>query len=167
MIRFIHGMEYRARVDGKNLKDLSWLSIPDRERFFRMSHLFRVRHKLAPGYLLPNFKSISEAHSHNTRGSAHNFVLNRELSLSQTGFAFQAIKQWNDSPNDIMSIKVFRVFKWKLKEFFISQYDWLLLILSDGFKHVYDSGILSFLRFLRLILLSVFFFNSTRGPLWE
>ena len=123
MIRFIHGMEYRAHVDGKNLRDLSWLSIPDRERFFRMSHLFRVRHKLAPGYLLPNFKSISEAHSHNTRGSAHNFVLNRELSLSQTGFAFQAIKQWNDLPNDIKSIKVFRVFKRKLKEFFISQYD--------------------------------------------
>ena len=123
MIRFIHGLEYRAHVDGKNLKDLSWLSIPDRVRFFRMSHLFRVRHKLAPAYLMPNFKSISEAHSHNTRGSAHNFVLNRELSLSQTGFAFQAIKQWNDLPNDIKSIKVFRVFKRKLKEFFISQYD--------------------------------------------
>ena len=81
----------------------------DRERFFRMSHLYRVRHKMAPGYLLLNFESISEAHSNNTRGSVQN-DLNRELSLSQTGSAFQAIKQWNDLPDDLKSIKVFSEF---------------------------------------------------------
>ena len=123
MIRFIYGLDNRAHVDSKNLRDLSWLSIPDRVKFFRMSHLFRIRHKLAPGYLLHNFKSISDAHTHNTRGSSFNYVLSRELSLSPTSFSFLAIKQWNELPNDIKSISEFRVFKRKLKEFFISQYD--------------------------------------------
>ena len=123
MIRFIHGWDNRAHVDTKNLRELSWLSIADRVRFFRMSHLFRIRHKLAPSYLLQNFKSISDAHTHNTRGSNVNYVLSRELSLSPTSFSFLAIKQWNELPNDIKSIREFRVFKRKLKEFFISQYD--------------------------------------------
>ena len=122
MIRFIHGLDYRAHVDSKNLRDLSWLSIADRVKFFRMSHLFRIRHKLAPTYLLPNFKLVSAAHSYNTRGSHHNFHISRELSLFTNGFAFTAIKQWNSLPDNIKSICDFRVFKRRLKEYLIDQY---------------------------------------------
>ena len=116
-------MNNRAHVDCRNFLELSWLSIPDRVKFFRMMHLFRIRHKLAPSYLMPNFKSISEAHTHNTRGSSYNFVLSRQLSYSSDGFAFQAIKQWNDLPVDIKSISEYRVFKSKLKQFLFSQYN--------------------------------------------
>ena len=123
MVRFIHGMDNRGHVDNKNFRDLSWLSIPDRVKSFRMSHLFRIRHKLAPAYLLPNFKSVSDAHNHNTRGSSFNFHMSRELSLSPNGFACTAIKQWNELPNDLKSISVFRVFKQKLKQFLLSKYD--------------------------------------------
>ena len=123
MVRFINGLDNRAHVDLKNLLELSWLSIPDRVRFFRMTHLFRVRHKLAPSYLMPNFQLITDAHTHNTRGSSHNFVLSRQLSYSTNSFAFQAIKQWNDLPIDIKSISEFQVFKRKLKQFLFSKYD--------------------------------------------
>ena len=123
MVRFIYGMDNRGHVDNKNFRDLSWLSIPDRVKSFRMSHLFRIRHKLAPAYLLPNFKSVSDAHNHNTRGSSFNFHMSRELSLSPNGFACTAIKQWNELPNDLKSISVFRVFKQKLKQFLLSKYD--------------------------------------------
>ena len=121
MIRFIYGMDFRGHVDGKHLRDLSWLSISDRVKFFRMSHLFRIRHNLAPTYLLPNFRAISTVHSHNTRGSNHNFQLSRELSLSPSSFAFTAIKQWNGLPNNLKDIHEFRVFK--QKQFLIAQYD--------------------------------------------
>ena len=89
-----------------------------------MSHLFRIRHNLAPTYLLPNFRAISTVHSHNTRGSSFNFQLSRELSLSPSSFAFTAIKQWNGLPNNLKDIHEFRVFKRKLKQFLIEQYDW-------------------------------------------
>ena len=123
MVRFIHSMDYRVHVESKNLRSLAWLNIPDRVRFFRMSHLFRIRHKLAPRYLLPNFKSISDTHTHNTRGSSYNFCLSRNLSLSPNGFSFIAIKQWNELPNSLKSIENFRVFKRKLKQFLLNQYD--------------------------------------------
>ena len=133
MVRFIHGMDYRGHVDNRNLFDLSWMNIPDRVRFFRMSHLFRIRHKLAPKYLLPNFRFVSDAHNYNTRGSSHNFCLTRDLSLSPNSFSFTAIKQWNNLPNDLKAIDTFRVFKKKLKQFLLNQYDWFFWILLDGF----------------------------------
>ena len=122
MVRFVNNLENRAHVDNLNLRELAWLSVPDRVKFFRMSHLFRIRHKLAPTYLLPNFKLVSVAHSYNTRGSQHNFHVSRELSLFTNGFAFTAIKQWNGLPDNIKSICDFRVFKRRLKEYLIDQY---------------------------------------------
>ena len=123
MVRFINGWDNMAHVDCKNLRELSWLNIPDRVKFFQMLHIFRIRNKLAPKYLLPNFTLISAAHSHNTRGSGYNFVLSRDLSRSQSSFSFVSIKHWNSLPTSIKSIGEFRVFKKKLKEFLISQYD--------------------------------------------
>ena len=123
MIRFIHGLDPRDHVDLKNLRDLSWLSIPDRVTFFKMMHLFRVRNKLAPSYLLPNFRFISEIHSHNTRGSSCNFQLSRDLASSPNGFAFTSIKLWNNLPNSLKSLNEFRVFKRRLKLYLISQYE--------------------------------------------
>ena len=122
MVRFVNGMDNRAHVDSGNLRELLWLNIPDRVKFFKMSHLFRIRHKLAPKYLLPNFRFVSDAHSHFTRGSSFNFYLSRDLSLSPSGFSFTAIKQWNELPNSLKSIENFQVFKRKLKEFMLGQY---------------------------------------------
>ena len=122
MVRFVNGMDNWAHVDSGNLRELLWLNIPDRVKFFKMSHLFRIRHKLAPKYLLPNFRFVSDAHSHFTRGSSFNFYLSRDLSLSPSGFSFTAIKQWNELPNSLKSIENFQVFKRKLKEFMLGQY---------------------------------------------
>ena len=122
MVRFVNGMDYRGHVDNRNLRDLSWLNIPDRVKFFKMSHLFRIWYKLAPTYLLPNFKSVSDAHTHNTRGSSHNFHLSRQLSLSPNSFSFTAIRQWNELPSNLKAIDSFQVFKCKLKQFLLNQY---------------------------------------------
>ena len=123
MVRFINGMDNRAHVDKRNFREFSWLAIPDRVTFFKMSHLFRIRHNLAPKYLLPNFTALSQVHGHNTRGSAYNFQLTRDLSKCPTSFIFTSIKQWNGLPGHIKSITDFKVFKRKLREFLISQYD--------------------------------------------
>ena len=123
MVRFINGLDNRAHVDNSDLKELSWLTVSDRVKFFQMTHLFRIWNKLAPKYLLPNFTAVSAAHSHNTRGSSFNFSLSRELSLSRNSFSFTAIKNWNSLPNDVKCIDQLRVFKRELKQFYISQYD--------------------------------------------
>ena len=132
-----------------------------------MSHLFRVRHKLAPSYLMPNFKLISAAHSHNTRASNHNFHLSRDLSLFSNGFAFTAIKQWNGLPDRIKSITDFRVFKRKLKEFLISQYEWSLRILSNGFVTDYVGNKFYFISTNFLFLYFTLMNFLLKGPHWK
>ena len=102
-----------------------------------MAHLFRIWHKLAPKYLLPNIKAVSDAHTNNTRGSTYN--LSRELSRFSDGFAFTAIRQWNDLPNSIKSISGFQVFKRKLKDHLLSQYGWFLTGIFDRFIRSWNS----------------------------
>ena len=151
-ITFIHTWH----VDNRNFFDLSWMNIPDRVRFFRMSHLFRIRHKLAPKYLLPNFRFVSDAHNYNTRGSSHNFCLTRELSLSPISFSFTAIKQWNNLPNDLKAIDTFRVFKKKLKQFLLNQYDWFYLDTIGRIYLVYGFSFYT-LNFLLLTVMNFIF----------
>ena len=137
-IRFVYGMNNREHVDNTNLRELNWLNITDRVRFFKMSHLFRIRHKLAPKYLLLNFKFVCDTHTHFTRGSSYNFHLSRDLSLSPNGSSFSAVSQWNAVPNSLKSIDNFRVFKFKLKQYFLAQYGRFYFFLLDGFLRNYD-----------------------------
>ena len=123
MVRFVKGWDARHHVSPSDIAGLSWISIPDRVQFFKMMHLFRIRYKLAPRYLLSNFKSIGSVHSHNTRGSDFNYSLPRYLSLSPHSFAYTAIKQWNVLPNDIKCISKLRLFKQRLKSYLLSKLD--------------------------------------------
>ena len=91
-------MDIRQHVGLVDLRKLFWLSVPDRLAYFKLLHLFRVRHGIAPRYLMTNFKAVSEAHSHNTRNSSHNYFVSRDLSLSPSSFVFTAIKAWNSLP---------------------------------------------------------------------
>ena len=118
---------------------------------WRSAHLFRIWHKLAPKYLLPNIKAVSDAHTNNTRGSTYNFHLSRELSRFSDGFAFTAIRQWNDLPYSIKSISGFQVFKRKLKDHLLSQYGWFLTDIFDRFLrswNSFDSRSYEFFNFL-------------------
>ena len=123
MVRFVQGMDLMSHVGPKELRELSWLLIKDRVMYFRMIHLFRIRHDLAPGYLKSNFTLLNQSHSYSTRGSGHNFHLSKEISRSPTAFTFLAIKQWNSLPNLIKESSSLVVFKKKLKDFLISSYD--------------------------------------------
>ena len=122
MVRFIFSMDLRQHVGLMDLRRLSWLSVPDRVAYFKLLHLFRVRRGIAPKYLMTNFKAVSEAHSHNTRSSSHNFFISRDLSLSPNSFTYTAIKVWNSLPLSLKSIDKIDRFKRSLKEYFSEGY---------------------------------------------
>ena len=125
MVRFVQGMDSMCHVGQKELRDLSWMSIYHRVMYFRMLHLFRIRHDLAQGYLRPNFTLLYKnykCHSYGTRGSSHNFHLSKEISNSPTSFNFHAIKQWNSLPIHLKNIPSLATFKRKLKDYLFSSY---------------------------------------------
>ena len=122
MVRFIYGMEIMAHVDLSNLYDLSWLSVPDRVTYFKLLHIFRIRNGLAPRYLMTNFRSISDAHTHNTRGSDYNYFVSKNLARSQNSFAYTAIRSWNSLSVTLKSISDIHIFKRKLKTALLARY---------------------------------------------
>ena len=67
MVRLVRGMNFRDHVSLVELCSLSWLSIPHRVSYFKLLHVFKVRHNIAPKYLMVNFCSISDSHSYGTR----------------------------------------------------------------------------------------------------
>ena len=122
-VRLVHSMDYRQHIDSKDLRRLSWLSVPDRVMYFKLLHLFRIRHDLAPKYLSDGFIPVSYSHRYQTRGSSFNYLLSKEWSLAPSSFHCTSIRLWNSLPNELKEIELFRVFKRNLKTYLLSHYD--------------------------------------------
>ena len=75
MIRFILHLDFRSHVDSAHLKRLSWLSVSDRVRHFKLRHVFYIFSKTAPDYMMENFKRVDDVHSYCTRGRDTNFYV--------------------------------------------------------------------------------------------
>ena len=104
MVRFIYGYDSRRHVGASTLLSLSWLSNRDRVRYFKLIHLFKIKHGRGPRYLRSNIVSISDTHSYGTRGSCSNFHVSKALSNCPLAFAFSCVRDWNSLPNGIKTI---------------------------------------------------------------
>ena len=122
MVRFVNGFDNRHHVGSAELLSLSWLSIPDRVKYFKLFHLFKIKHGLAPRYLSKNIVSVSDSHSYNTRGSVSNFHVSKTLSGTPSAFAYSCVKQWNELPARIKSIDSLYAFKRELRKLLLSSY---------------------------------------------
>ena len=122
MVRFVFGYERRHHIGTSDLLSLSWLLVRDRVRYFKLIHLFKIKHGLAPRYLGRNIVSVSDTHSHNTRGRTSNFHVSKSLASTPSAFAFSCVKQWNELPNHLKAVNSLVSFKRKLKEFLLSSY---------------------------------------------
>ena len=110
---------FRMQIQNLRQKNLS----NDRVKFFKLVHIFKIRHNLAPRYLMSNVTSVSHTHSYSTRGSDLNFHLSRSLASAPTTFAFTASKFWNELPSQIKEIESLALFKRKLKDYLFSRYN--------------------------------------------
>ena len=122
MVRFVLDMDCMGHVDSKDLGRLSWLSVPDRVRFFRLTTIFKIHRGIAPGNLSEHFVPTSSNHGHNTRQSTFGFCISRELSMSPKSFAFTAITDWNKLPSSLQCISSLETFKSRLKAYLFASY---------------------------------------------
>ena len=120
MVRYVLGWGPRSHVGKGTLRELGWLVISDRVRYFALLHAFRIRKGLAPSYLCRGFVRVSEVHEHQTRGSAHDF----HLSANDVpgGFSYFSKIQWNDLPSELKSIDSMAIFKVRLKSYLMAEY---------------------------------------------
>lgn len=120
MFRFVHSRDCMSHVDMGNLGKLSWLSIPDRVRFFKLTMVFRIRAGSALGYLSSNFEPLNASHAHNTRGSSFNYRVTRQIANSPKSFAFTAVSHWNALPPSLQGLPSLATFKSRLKRHIFS-----------------------------------------------
>ena len=122
MVKFVNSQDVYYHVDLGDFRNLSWLSFPDRVSFFNLMHVFKIRAGRVPSYLLANFRPIAQCHEFNTRQSAYDFMVSKEIAASPRSFVFTAIKQWNSLPRSLKSVGSLRCFKTRLKQHFFSNY---------------------------------------------
>ena len=122
LLRFIFSKGPRDHVGSSELKQLNWLSVPDRVKYFSLVHVFKIRLGKAPGYLSDYFVPVKSVHGIGTRGMAHNYQVSKDLSTAPTSFAFTSIKSWNSLPISLKSESSLPLFSKRLKELLMSEY---------------------------------------------
>ena len=122
MVRFVLSKDPLYHVSPQDLAKLSWLSIPDRVKFYQLNHVFKIRLGNAPKYLSASFQPVTQRHSHDTRRSSCDYFVSKELANSPRSFAFTAIKHWNGLPRNLKEIEKFEAFKTRLKEYLFASY---------------------------------------------
>jgi len=120
MVRFVYGWGPRIHVGTSTLRELGWLTILDRVRYFAILHVFKIRKGTAPSYLCRNFVPVSGVHDHRTRGSNFDFHISRQDVPGS--FSYFGKVQWNDLPNEVKAIDSFAVFKVRLKSYLLARY---------------------------------------------
>ena len=120
MVRYVYGWGPRSHVGSATFRELGWLQISDRVRYFAMLHAFRIRKGLAPSYLVRGFVQVAAVHGHHTRASGHGFHISKDDLPG--GFAYFAKVQWNSLPVELKSIDSMAIFKVRLKRYLMAGY---------------------------------------------
>ena len=120
MVRYIYGWGPRSHVGTSTLRELGWLTISDRVRYFAVLHVFKIKRRTAPSYLCHNFVPVSNVHDHRTRGSNYDFHLSHG-DVPGT-FSYFGKVQWNSLPDKLRSIESVDLFKAKLKQHLMDKY---------------------------------------------
>lgn len=121
IIRFVLGLSPRSHIGYREFRQINWLPVEKRVDQIILSHLQRILHGKAPSYMEKNFILISQQHSHFTRHSVSNFILDFAKTARRSTFNYISKSLWNQIPNDLRDIRDIKIFKFKLKHFYFNQ----------------------------------------------
>ena len=113
-MRFILNLDSRAHIGNQELEKAGCLKVPDRVKQLKLGHVFRIKNKICPNYLLANFQLLNDNENRiRTRANANNFYKPR---MCINTFTYSAIDDWNSLPNNVKAIKKEKKFKESLKK---------------------------------------------------
>ena len=113
-MRFILNLDSRAHIGNQELEKAGCLKVPDRVKQLKLGHVFRIKNKICPHYLLANFQLLNENENRiRTRAKVNNFYKPR---MCINTFTYSAIDDWNSLPNNVKAIKKEKKFKESLKK---------------------------------------------------
>ena len=122
MVCLIYGVHYMYHIGTSDLRQLRWLKVSDRVKFFDLVSVFKIRLGQAPGYLTQNFVPVAEVHTYNTRSSTHDFALKGNVARSHDTFSFIATQEWRALPPKLKGLYSISTFKKKVRDWLLSAY---------------------------------------------
>ena len=129
MARFVLGLGPRAHIGTGDLRELGWLTVMDRVRYFSLLHVFRVNKGCGPSYLKGGFTHVRDVHGYETRASALGYHISGD-DISGT-FGHFGKKEWNAIPGRLRTLGNIDAFKVKLKEYMMEGYWFLSLAVCE------------------------------------
>ena len=120
MARFVLGVGPRTHIGLGNLRELGWLTIRDRVRYFSLLHVFRVKMGCGPQYLHKGFIPVADVHNYQTRASGTGYHISREDV--DGSFVYFGKKEWNGLPDSLKKLGNLKAFKVRLKRYFLESY---------------------------------------------
>ena len=122
MVKFVLSRDMMYHVSYSDLRQLSWFSVSDRVRYFKLTMVFKVKKGFAPTYISESFQTVASRHSYCTRGSFCDYSVSKELANSPHSFTFTAIKFWNELPMSLKQLDTLPNFRKRLKDHLFSSY---------------------------------------------
>ena len=149
MVRFIIARSPRDHVDTSDLNSMSWMTVPNRVKYFKLLHMFRIYNGTCPSYLKDGFTKTDSVHGHNTRGSDRNFFVpkNHATNIMFSSFSATAVRHWNGLNETLKACNSLTSFRKLLK--------------LDTVVNFYKSLLFSFFRFFSV---SPFYYFLPRMP---
>ena len=120
-IRFIHNLDNRAHLEPKHFKSVNMLNVQNRIDYLSLCQLYKIVNNKSPVYLkslIPEYK-----HSYDTKSGGKAIFVPRVGSQGQKSFSYNAIKMWNDLPNNISHCNSIDQFKKNCKSFLFNKYE--------------------------------------------
>ena len=87
----------------------------DRVKFRMLNQVFKIKINKGPVYLCDNFNAVSNVLQ--SRACKYDFFVPRVQGIASKTFYFIGIKDWNNLPDQIKSIRNILKFKSRTKEF--------------------------------------------------
>jgi hypothetical protein len=117
VVRFILELGPREHIGQLELNKVGYLCVKDRVSQLGLNLAHNIFYDRCPTYLKTDFVKVSDCHDHNTRSSDFNFKVPKANSIIETTFYCNAIRQWNQLPDQLKSMQSKDAFKTALKRY--------------------------------------------------
>ena len=120
LIRFILDLDARSHISAEHFKSLNWLPVNKRVDQIVLGHVFRIKHGLAPDYMMEHFTPQDSIHSYSTRLSGKGaFAVPKVKGFGSKSFCSIGCSLWNSLPAKISLIENVSSFKLTLRNYML------------------------------------------------
>jgi hypothetical protein len=120
LIRFILDLDARSHISAEHFKSLNWLPVNKRVERIVLGHVFRIKHGLAPDYMMEHFTPQDSIHSYSTRLSGKGaFAVPKVKGFGSKSFCSIGCSLWNSLPAKISIIENVPSFKLTLRNYML------------------------------------------------